>query len=321
MPFDIVIDKSNAYPVITLQDTGTGCQAEIYAFGGLLNAFRIREGKNFFNVVNGFSSVEDARENILNGCKSAKLSPFVCRMHKGIYSFRNHTYKVNGHYLGEHAIHGLMCNSIYEIVAANKHTSGAYLTLHARYTGTDPGYPFPYNMILNWKLETGNRLTITTTAQHNNPYPIPFADGWHPYFTLGSSIDDCHLQFTSQAQLEFSKDLLPTGNILTDKRFMEGSALKDISLDNCFVLDPSKKISRCVLKNKQRQLTIEPDPSYPYLQVYTPAHRKSIAIENLSSAPDAFNNHIGLVTLEPDKPISFTTSYSLVESQGSGARS
>ena len=56
-------------------------------------------------------------------------------------------------------------------------------------------------------------------------------------------------------------------------------------------------------------LTIKTDKSYPYLLIYTPAHRNSIAIENLSAAPDAFNNKMGLEILKPGESISFKTSF------------
>jgi aldose 1-epimerase len=48
------------------------------------------------------------------------------------------------------------------------------------------------------------------------------------------------------------------------------------------------------------------------LQIYTPEDRKSIAIENLSSAPDAFNNGMGLLVLEPGETKMFTTTYQIV---------
>ena len=59
------------------------------------------------------------------------------------------------------------------------------------------------------------------------------------------------------------------------------------------------------------QLEISPDKSYPYLQIYTPPQRESIAFENLSAAPDAFNNGMGLITLKKDQSASFTTTYQL----------
>jgi len=47
--------------------------------------------------------------------------------------------------------------------------------------------------------------------------------------------------------------------------------------------------------------------------VYTPPHRKSIAIENLSAAPDVFNNKMGLQVLEPDEQATFATIYQISE--------
>jgi len=51
--------------------------------------------------------------------------------------------------------------------------------------------------------------------------------------------------------------------------------------------------------------------SYPYLQIYTPPHRRSIAIENISGVPDAFNNGMGFITLEPDQSAIFKTTYKI----------
>jgi len=39
----------------------------------------------------------------------------------------------------------------------------------------------------------------------------------------------------------------------------------------------------------------------PYLQIYTPVHRKSIAIEPMTCIADAFNNNHGLQLLSPKK--------------------
>src|SRR4029079_6353075 len=88
--------------------------------------------------------------------------------------------------------------------------------------------------------------------------------------------------------------------------------------DNCFLLNRPLEGAACRLINERDnvQLAIYPDKSYPYLQVYTPPHRNSIAIENLSAAPDAFNNHIGLIILEPKETHTFSTSFSVEKVHG-----
>lgn len=308
MPFELSINEHTEHPVITLKDGNAGCEAEIYAFGGLLNAFSIPLKGAQVNVIEGFSSVADAKKNITNGFKSTKLSPFVCRMYKGNFRLTNKVYHVNKHYLGEHAIHGLIYDAVYKIVHSEKTHTHASVTLEYQYDGSDEGYPFPYHTSLNWKLETENKITITTTVSHHNVQPIPFADGWHPYFTLGGKVDDWALQFDSDTQLVYNNDLLPTGEMIADTRFLKGSSLQNIILDNSFELQAAGK---CILSNHLLSLTIEPDNSYPILQVYTPSHRESIAIENLSGAPDNFNNGIGLILLAPNQPKTFITRYTI----------
>ncbi|MFY7965935.1 MAG: hypothetical protein ACOVO1_13635, partial [Chitinophagaceae bacterium] len=120
--------------------------------------------------------------------------------------------------------------------------------------------------------------------------------------------DNCTLQFDATEMLEFDESCIPTGKLVSDNRFVKTTSLKNINLDNCFLLSNIHQ-PKCVLKGKQLQLTITPDKSYPYLQIFTPDHRENIAIENLSAAPDAFNNKMGLIMLEPNKEYNFATSY------------
>jgi aldose 1-epimerase len=97
---------------------------------------------------------------------------------------------------------------------------------------------------------------------------------------------------------------------------MGGQKMEGIFLDNCFLLDQrSETQHKCTLKNETVTLTIAPDKHYPYLQIYTPPHRKSIAIENLTSAPDSFNNGIGLLIIEPKHTLEFSTTYTLTANE------
>jgi aldose 1-epimerase len=69
----------------------------------------------------------------------------------------------------------------------------------------------------------------------------------------------------------------------------------------------------CTLTNEKQniRLAIFANTNYPYLQVYTPPHRNSIAIENLSAAPDVFNNNMGLILLEAGESIGFSCAYEI----------
>ena len=309
MAFTTSINNNQLFPTITLSDSSTGTQAEIYSFGALLNQFLVKTGSGNLNLIDGFSSPKDAIENITNGFKSAFLSPFTCRMKEGKYAFADTAYQVEKFFMGSHAIHGLTYDAPFAVAETEATENHASVKLTYTYNKNDVGYPFTYTVSHLWKLEAGNKLSVTTTVVNQSTHPIPYAQGWHPYFTLGISLDDCSLRFTTDKQVEFDDTLLPTGGILNDDRFKEGIALKDIFLDNCFHLADEGNHA-CVLSNDLVKLTIAPDGTYPYLQIYTPPDRKSIAIENLSGAPDCFNNGLGLLLIEPNTPVTFATTYS-----------
>lgn len=310
MRFSASISKQQAHPIIHLKDKEMGCTATIYAFGGLLNAFSIPINNKIINCVSGYQSVAEARKTIADSFAGAKLSPFVCRMRDGIFRWNEKNYKVHKHYLGAHAIHGLVYDMVYDISQLEATNEYATVVLVKKYDATDQGYPFPYSIELKWTLENNNHLSITTTVRHENKEAIPYADGWHPYFSLGGKIDDSTLQFDATQKIIFDDTLLPTGELQKDDRFESGLLLKDISLDNSFILNPTAPAD-IILSNKNITLHVQPSGAYPILQVYTPPHRRSIAIENLSGTPDNFNNQIGLLVLEPNKDYSFSTVYKL----------
>ncbi len=312
MRFTVEVNKMGDHQVVTLQDQWSGTTAQMYSFGALLNAFTLPTKGGSINCIDGFENIQDAVQNCTAGFKSSKLSPYVCRLHNGKYNYQQKEYALNGFYLGHHAIHGLLFDASFEITNTKSTETGSSVTFCHHYKGTDTGYPFAFTLHVKWRLTAENELQVITTATNNHSSSIPFSDGWHPYFTIGQTIDTTTLRFNSNQQLEFSEDLLPTGNFVVDNRFTTGQTMENIVLDNCFLLGNDQQIKNyCSLKNEAITLTILPDKNYPYLQIYTPPHRKSIAIENLSSAPDSFNNGIGLVVIEPNHTVEFSTTYKL----------
>jgi aldose 1-epimerase len=310
MSFSIREEGTNSQQTITLCDDQTGTTAQVFCFGALLNAFTIQTEDHSVNVIDGFKNVDDAKAEMNNGFKSAKLSPFVCRMREGKYQFQDTEFKVQGFHLNGHAIHGLLCHAVFELTDSGADEDKAWATLTHEYKGTDKGYPFPYTIVITWTLHKNHYLTVTTTATNLHNGMIPFADGWHPYFSTDTGVDSSILSFNTSRKLVFDDELVPTGAEEKDDRFLAGALLDGIELDNCFVLPDNEK-GYCILKGRKLSIRIEPDTAYPYLQIYTPPHRKSIAIENLTAAPDAFNNKIGLIYLQPGEVFSCTTGYRL----------
>ncbi|NCI48595.1 aldose 1-epimerase [Sediminibacterium roseum] len=308
MRFEATVDHGQQYPVVHLAGPG-GCRAEIYALGAMLNAFSITHNHERVNVVDGFDSVEQAKKNGTKEFRSAKLSPFVCRMTNGQYKFAGKKYTIEKFLIDGHAIHGLLYDAGFTVTRLFANEEKALVELNFLYDGSDAGYPFPYAISIVWTLEKENRLSVSTTLKNNHTHAIPLADGWHPYFIPGGSLDDCTLRFNSSTRLEYNEVLLPTGNTIADNRFENGVLLKGMELDNAFLFDPATGDPFCVLENSRLVLRIGPGKNYPVLQVYIPPHRKSIAIETLSGAPDNFNNKMGLITVMPGEERCFDVTY------------
>ena len=310
MGFSIEITKEQGLAAVVLSD-GNGTSAEIYTLGGILNRFIIPVKGNLCNLVAGFNNLSESREKIGEAFQSARLSPFVCRMRNGTYTWLGVTYHIEKKYLGAHAIHGLMYDAVFDITETRADGRMAVVVLEGSYDGSDPGYPFAYQVRLEWMLKEGSTLTVKSTVWHENEEMIPLAEGWHPYFTLGGKTDEWELQFNTNRQMEYDADLLPTGQLIADNRFLSGCLLSGIHLDNGYVWsEDEEQEHKCVVKNKDIELSILPDRSFPVLQVFTPDDRKSIAIENLSGAPDNFNNQLLLISLPPGEQREFITTYS-----------
>ncbi|MFY8003245.1 MAG: hypothetical protein ACOVNR_00310, partial [Chitinophagaceae bacterium] len=146
MPYQITVNQYPQGAVILLENTDTQCKVEVFSFGAILNKFIIPVNGVERNVVDGFENIADAVENITNGFKSAFLSPFPCRMNKGMYTHEEVDYKVAKFYLQTHAIHGIVYDLSYDVTTTVANDEMAKVTLTAHYNGTDEGYPFEYTV-------------------------------------------------------------------------------------------------------------------------------------------------------------------------------
>ncbi len=313
--FSIQQKEENGFRKIFLKDDTSKTSAEIIpACGAILHAFTVDNNGDRVNVIDSYTSADDFKKNVTSkGFLGCKLSPFVCRLGKGKYHYGKKDYTIEKFYLEKNAIHGLLFDKEFVVTGKTSNDLHASVTMKYEYRVEDNGYPFNYDCMVTWQLEKDNKLAVTTECINKDEGLIPMQDGWHPYFTLGDSIDDLQLEFQSHEMVEFDKELIPTKKLIPYSEFVSLKKIGNIFLDNCFSLNVESCQPLCVLRNPDKGIEVElyPDRSYPYLQIYTPPHRKSIAIENISGAPDAFNNGMGLITLESGESALFKTTYKI----------
>ena len=127
---------------------------------------------------------------------------------------------------------------------------------------------------------------------------MPYTLGWHPYFESQGNVANCQLNVPLEAYYEVNDQMIPTKEIPFVK-----SQLDDFNIsqyDTCFktgknpIQFSSEKYTVC--------LESYPDPDR-YLQIYTPDHQQSIAVEPMTGIANAFNNQIGLKTIDPGEKL------------------
>jgi aldose 1-epimerase len=313
--FEATLKNDTDFNKVVLKDSTTNTTVEILpSCGAMLHAFTVFNNGELINVIDGYDNEADFKTNLTGkGFKGSKLSPFVCRLKNGRYNFGQKEYTTNKFFLDKHAIHGLIYDAAFTVINKWDGEKSGGVTLSYQYTATDNGYPFKYTCAVTYELKSGDVLTVTTAITNNDEGIIPMQDGWHPYFTFGGSINDLQFEFQSKEIVEFDSGLVPTGKLIPYEEFGSLKKIGDTQLDNCFTVNFAECQPMCVLRDaaKKIQIEIHPDKTYPYLQIYTPPHRNSIAIENLSGAPDAFNNGMGVTVLTPGETASFTTMYKI----------
>jgi aldose 1-epimerase len=313
MSFLIRHRQEHGLDLIDIEDTDNGTVISLLPrFGSILHAFsvRTRDG-SAVNVIDNYAGLAELEAGLGISFKGPKLSPFPCRIRDGKYRFEGKEYRFS-HLFGDgSAIHGLLYNRAFSVLEETAAGHFATVTLGYSYKKDDPGYPFEYDCGVKYILHPDNLLEVVSSVVSLDQTTIPIADGWHPYFRLGGRVDDWQLQFHAAAIVEFDTQLIPTGRLLQYDRFENARPIGDIFLDNCFSLKPDLVSAACEIHHPGNGLTVAffPDAHYPYLQLYTPPSRTSIAVENLSGAPDCFTNKMGLTLLAPGHSQIFTVRY------------
>ncbi len=312
MAFTIFSSTENGIELLNLQNEDT-IVSIVPKHGAMLHAFSIVTPAGRQNVIDNYGSIESLEKDIAMSFKSSKLSPFVCRIPEGKYIYEGEIFELTNKFIDGSAIHGLLYNKNFAVVNEFTDDYQASVLLKYNYKEEDDGYPFNYRCEVRYTLLPDNLLQLETTIINLDDLSIPMADGWHPYFKLGGKINDWELQFNASSMVEFDDKLIPTGHMLEYNAFNEPAVIGDAFLDNCFLLQQDETYAACTLRNPKNgvQVSFYPEAAYPFLQIYTPPHRESIAIENLSAAPDAFNNKMGLLMLPPRHTQTFTVHYQL----------
>ena len=240
--------------------------------------------------------------------KNVLLYPFPNRLKEGSYTWNGKTYQfpINDGQTGN-ALHGFGTNKPMTIAKVTLEEQQASMLLTYDYAADNPAFPFPFSFEFDLLCSNANTFEANMSFRNTGTEAMPIGWGWHPYFALEEQVDRVHLSTPTLHMIGIDQYMIPTGKRYEYPEFRDGKPIGATILDNCFAVEiDQNKISLSLQGNKGRldywQQT--GDAKYNFIQLFTPPHRQSVAIEPMTCNVDALNNQQGLIVLEPGQEAS-----------------
>ena len=248
-----------------------------------------------------------AADEIASSGRGQVLIPWPNRIEDGNYEFdgRRHQLPLDEPER-QNAIHGLVRWSAWRIAERENDSAALEHVLHPQ-----PGYPFSLALRVEYSL-SDDGLTVRTTATNIGAETAPYGSGAHPYLAVGAGrVDATELRVPAGTVLETNERGIPVGAAPvegTDLDFRTARAIGATKLDHAFTdLERGSEGRTTVeLRAADGRTLLWADEAYPYLMVFTgdmlpDGGRRSIAVEPMTCAPNAFRSGDGLIRLEPEQ--------------------
>jgi len=172
------------------------------------------------------------------------------------------------------------------------------------------GYPWTLDLHVLYDL-SADGLTVTQTATNLSSSPAPFASGAHPYLKVGDgAVDDWELTVPASTRLLTDDRLIPDGEEVVEDTaydYRVSRPVRDTVIDHAFGdvdRDPAGVATVVVSDPASGDgVALWMDERHRWIQVFTaeldPVPRRAIAVEPMTSPPDAFRSGRDLVVLSP----------------------
>ena len=256
--------------------------------------------------IKGVSLLDGYREyaglESLEWAKSAILAPFPNRLKDGRFEMDGRAYQfpLNDEE-GGNALHGFVLDKPFEVVGIETLADRAAIALEYRYGGELPWFPFPFAISALYEISDAAGFSIDLRLTNTGPGVMPAGLGWHPYFQLGGGADDWQLRLPPVERVAVDERMIPTGEKMPFSDFEQPKLIGEARLDTCFRLLNPEAVSDVLLEGQGIRLRYWQDSRFPYLQVFIPPSRQTVALEPMTCNVDAFNNGEGLLMLSPGK--------------------
>ena len=295
MPFTVA--QSGTPPVVTL--SGDAGRAEVWVGNGF-NCLRwqIASGEGWGDLLEVAPDWDTNPVPTRSG--HPVLFPFPNRLRGGRFHFAGRDYQLPlSESSGKHAIHGFAPRVPWRVVETDSGADFASVTGELRLSKDVPGgldlWPADFVLRLTYTLSAG-QLAVEAVVTNPDSKPLPFGLGYHPYFKLpdrpGLAADGMTLR-ADTSELWVAEDGIATGQLAAvpgDADFRAASAVGGRVLDRLYKRpDGSDGFLAALSSPGGGKLAVEADADFRELLLFTPPHRRAVAIEPYTCASDAAN--------------------------------
>ena len=236
-------------------------------------------------VLDGEKILKDSVDGKRTHGGACSLIPFAGRVRNAAYRFDGIDYTLTKNN-GNNSIHGFIRDVPFNCLQGDGENNATFSA-----EASNGGYPTQIEVSISMHLED-SRFKTAYRVRNTGEKRAPLVIGCHPYFLAGSP---CRLLHNSRLErLVFTDQYFPDGTV-ANADFNSVKDLGELKLDSCF-----RNGGTLTFIDNERELIIRRN-NMDYFLLYNGKYcdGRSVAIEPMTGAPDAFNNGIGLHLLEP----------------------
>jgi galactose mutarotase-like enzyme len=213
---------------------------------------------------------------------------------------KNDTYDLNGDsYIMKQ--HGFARNCVWNVADVSIGEESAAIKLELQDNDeTYSQYPFRFKLIYEYTL-SGSTLSVNATYINQDEQPMPFYGGYHPYF---------HVEDKNRLEIEIPSETYTetiSGSVMNNQLNYEQDEInvfyRNLTANNFQIKDPVQK----------RQISVQFDPIYKYLVVWTLKGKNFICVEPWMATTDAFNTKEDLVYIQPGEELTCHVAFEVEE--------
>jgi len=215
------------------------------------------------------------------------------------------------------------------VVDSSATMTAATATLRYDFDGSDAGYPFQLRVDILYTLDAeGFSFSVTASNLDPDGWPLPFYNGWHPYFLCDDAsaavvtLDPCTewlmVQTASGPQYPPPRysNMVPTGQTVPFSTFNGTTPIGGNSSTPTYYDVEAKATQPCDGYSTRLHDPLSGDvvtiatEGFPFVQVWTGAKSTfgidAVVLEPLSAMSDGFNNHDNLHVISPGQTFTDT---------------